>query len=496
MFKRLRLRIIYYLIALSSLTFIVIIFLSLPNENPEWVLNTYILLWIVTLNYLFFLIERKRNYPIKGLLESEKIEKINNFYPIKGLLESKAIKRISKIILIILIILMVLFNIYISMIIFIFSLLIILARVSNKIIAIFNFIFQTRFLAADIEKMYQTNVSIIEEMAELDEIISNFKNEIYIELEKNTYDLMYKEDFEKLVWKLGKSVSTNKSIIKQYEKKVLDRNTLEDKKAEVIKFRNNYNLIYAFLVAVILLVAKITQISIDMDFLELFSIIIMDEINPIPKKIIYVFVMFLLIEMIQRGIEIGKAFYFDIIEIQPKTSSLSSSDRLTLAVKSMAEITLISLSLKLILLNFPDIKSVINAILQTISIGLFNVSYPDNKIEAGINYNDLVISITHFSQVLIAILLVTMAIAKYLSGNKNVYEFDIKFNENTSRYELYRCINNPYKTKPTLLMDGFTFKELELISEHLLYANRLNAEEYASIQTYLYRYCYKEKRKI
>ena len=489
MAKRLVVRVIYYLMALSLVTFIINGLLSLPDKNPAWVVNAYTLLWVVALNYFFFLMERKIFYPIQGVKENEELKKIKlepKLYLILGLLLLSSIG---------LYIFFILKDLLICLIIFLLLIVIFLAIVSNKIATITNFAFQTRFLAADIEKMYHTNASIIDGMGKSGLITNLFKERMYIEMEKNPYNLMYKEDFQKLVYKLEESTYANESIIKQYKKQILDRKNIEDKKAEVIKFRNNYNLIYAFLVAAMLFLVKIIQISIGIDFSDLFSIITMDEMNSISKEVIYVFIIFLLIEMIQRGIEIGKAFYFDIIEIQPKTSSLSSSDRLTLAVKSMVEITLISLSLKLLLLNFPDIKSVINAILQTISIGLFNVSYPDNKIEAGINYNDLVISITHFSQVLIAILLVTMAIAKYLSGNKNLYEFDIKFNKNTWRYELYRCINNPYKTKPTLLIDGFTFKELELISEHLLYENRLNVEEYASIQTYLYRYCYKEKKK-
>lgn len=52
----------------------------------------------------------------------------------------------------------------ISLIVFLLLIVTILSVVSNKVIKIINFAFQTEFLAADIEKTYSTNLSVLDSM--------------------------------------------------------------------------------------------------------------------------------------------------------------------------------------------------------------------------------------------------------------------------------------------------------------------------------------------
>lgn len=488
MVKRLGLRIIYYLVAISLLTFIINIFLSLPDKNPTWLLNTYTLLCIVALNYFFFLIERKIFYPMQGVEENKKLKKIKltpQLYLILGTLLLFSIGfYISFIIK----------NSLTSLIIFLLVIVTFLAIVSIKITPMINFAFQTRFFAATNEKTYSTNLIVLDSMkADLHEYNTAIKEE----LEKNGYNLMLRKDFVRMLKgiKFSENLSDEKvyDLHKIYDETVLNKSKIEKAKGYTIKFRNQYNLyshiIFAILIFLIVVKLRNCEYKI-LDFL-LFDRLYLNE------TIINIVVIFLLLEIIQRGVEISIAFYLDIKESQPKTSNLSNSDRLMLAIKSMIEISLISLSIRLLILDFENVESIFNTILQSFSVGLFNVSYSDKAVENIDGLQQLIISFTHFSQVIISVLLLTMAIAKYLSNDKNNYDFCIKCNPSfySSRYGVEKLIKSPYQENYTFIVHGNTFQELEERCGELLRENKLTIDEYNSIQTYLYRYCYKEEKK-
>lgn len=466
--QRLGVRILYYLVTL------LLYILTLSQADLKGFLIFYIILSVVTINYVFFLIERKIFYPILGVKENEELKKIKP--------ETKTYLGLGFLFLLTI-------GFYISpshmfRSIFIISILILLTMVSNKIIATFKLAFQTRFLAADIEKTYSTNLSILDGM-KMD--LRKHETVIKEELQKNAYDFMLRKDFVRMLKeiKILKRLSDEEldNLHQIYDESVLNKGEIEKAKGSTIRFRNQYNLCFHIILSTLIFIVVVNPLS-----NKLYS----------NETIISIVVIFLLLEIIQRGVEISMAFYLDIKEGQPKTSNLSNSDRLMLAIKSMIEISLISLSVRLLILDFENVESIFNTILQSFSVGLFNISYSDKVVENIDGLKELIISFTHFSQVVISVLLLTMAIAKYLSNDKDNYDFCIRRKSNiySSKYVLDKLIKSPYQTKIIFLVEGKTFQELEERCGKLLRENNLTIDEYNSIQTYLYRYCYKkEKRK-
>ncbi|KOO47810.1 hypothetical protein [Viridibacillus arvi] len=135
------------------------------------------------------------------------------------------------------------------------------------------------------------------------------------------------------------------------------------------------------------------------------------------------FLVFLLLHTLSRGIEIVFAFYKDVtastmtekIEIGKRHSSLKRGNRISLAIHSYLEITFL---FGLIYFFNPSNSenSLLESVLYSFSLTAFNISF-DNK--QSIEHNLL-----HVSQILIGMTLVILSIANYLGLEDEMSDFE------------------------------------------------------------------------
>ncbi|KQL33589.1 hypothetical protein AN960_20885 [Bacillus sp. FJAT-25509] len=176
--------------------------------------------------------------------------------------------------------------------------------------------------------------------------------------------------------------------------------------------------------------------------------------NSVVTFFIYILFFTLLYRLLSRTIEIGTAFYKDVVQVKArifgkvgnkkiylhgwKDSFIRKPLRISLAVHSLFEL-LISFFLLYILTYFlfneiiidPLTKSkitdyisgesILDFIFYTISITFFNISYT--------NYNLWLWNLLHVWQVTLSTILIVLSIASYLSYDDDVSERDADFFE-------------------------------------------------------------------
>lgn len=193
-------------------------------------------------------------------------------------------------------------------------------------------------------------------------------------------------------------------------------------KAKYLKFRNTINVrtSIVFLLNIIVIV--------------LFVLPYLDR----KDEALLIMLILITIRLFQRMIEIGWAFYQDITSTNPKSSTLTGSDRLILAVKSIFEMMITSALFYFLFDSLGDIATVkpfkegyvqyfqetfeklLKTVVGSVSVSFFNVSLP-------LGYHDSFTfkTVIHLFQVGISIILITLSIANYLNMKKNAYQYSV-----------------------------------------------------------------------
>lgn len=138
--------------------------------------------------------------------------------------------------------------------------------------------------------------------------------------------------------------------------------------------------------------------------------------------IAYIIIFSVFLRLGLRGFEIGRSFYLDIIQTKYPKSFLNGADRIYLAVKSIIEIISLSSCIYLSYLMLDqdwsfEISEIFRIILYAFSVSLFNVSFPDGN-------NELLFYFTHFIQVLLSIILITIGVSGYQNRGKYPLYFE------------------------------------------------------------------------
>lgn len=206
-------------------------------------------------------------------------------------------------------------------------------------------------------------------------------------LRKNT-----DEDYETLISGLEDEYFFNRA---SYKYQIMDSRT------NIIKLRNNFNLLLSFLLVLITI-----------------SFMLLIHSQPKYKMLIFlVLISPIFLRLILRGFEIGRSFYIDLTTSKYPESFLIGNDRMYLAVKSILEIVFLSSCVYLLCslfecgwtFKFGDIMKII---LHAFSVSMFNISYSD---ESGIL---LIYQFTHVIQVVISLILITVGISGYMTRIK------------------------------------------------------------------------------
>lgn len=176
----------------------------------------------------------------------------------------------------------------------------------------------------------------------------------------------------------------------------------------------------------------------------------------LKEFILFSFLLFIVIRIISRGIEIAVAFYNDVVKVNSKTfyyfnkgikdtncyefidrfnrSLLRGNGRLSLAVHTLIEliITFAILYWLLLALFSDEMHSVtiVETLLFSFSISAFNFSFA--------SYDIMLFSIFHVIQVFLSVVLILISIAQYigeekLTSEENELYYEIKKLENSMR---------------------------------------------------------------
>ncbi|GEM_PF-1487399 len=194
-------------------------------------------------------------------------------------------------------------------------------------------------------------------------------------------------------------------------------------KAKYLQFRNKLNL-YVSIV-----------------FLLNITVIVLFVLPYLDRKgdALLILLIMMATRLFQRTIEIGWAFYQDITSEKPKSSTLTGSNRLILAVKSIIEIMITSALFYFLFDSLGNLEAVKKPFQEgyaeyvwmtmvgmaetsvgSVAVSFFNVSLPldsDNPFTFR--------TVIHIVQVGISIILITLSIANYLNMKKNAYQYSV-----------------------------------------------------------------------
>lgn len=305
----------------------------------------------------------------------------------------------------------------------------------------FDFIFYTlfsEFYVADQLKKHNQNIEILyylfenstknkkESLSELNDSLR--KNKLLIKFlksngkklflkyyedgedyQKNSFflDISIPEEFIMFINRLKKNTDEDyKTLILELEDEYFLNETsykfrIMDSRTDVIKLRNNCNLVLSF-------------------FLMLITISFMGLSNYHSKYKMLIFLILIspiFLRLVLRGFEIGRSFYIDLTTSKYPESFLTGNDRMSLAVKSILEVVFLSSSVYLLCSLFEcgwsfKIEDITKIILHAFSVSMFNISYSD---EDGIL---LIYQLTHVIQVVISLILITIGISGYMTRIK------------------------------------------------------------------------------
>lgn len=197
--------------------------------------------------------------------------------------------------------------------------------------------------------------------------------------------------------------------------KVNITNLFFGEKAKYIKYRNTYNFFLSIPYVINILIIVL---------------FILPYIGWRQELIIYLLVI-TISRLLLRTIEIGIAFYKDVLSSEQKSSSLSGAERVKLAVISILEIMITSSVIYFlfdclqcttwlteqfqkgyVVYYIEILSSFLQSFLGSIAIAFFNISYPLEEFSFK--------SPIHLIQVLNSVILITLSIANYLNMKKDI----------------------------------------------------------------------------
>lgn len=211
-----------------------------------------------------------------------------------------------------------------------------------------------------------------------------------------------------------------------------------------------------------------------------------------------------LIRFISRSVEIIYSFYNDIIEFKKvtKTTFLDGSNRIILALFSLAELSILAALLNFIhyfyigdylengdasdgLLNglniiFSTIHILLLSIMKSFSISFFNFSYPGDIGLVGVS--KFILLLVHLIQVIVSVVLITLSIANYLALPKEKIFYSVEKDVNTDFYQVVKYLVAPQFEKRVFIVKGINELDfLERTIESYYECGSINSSEYIAI---------------
>ncbi|MGE6707869.1 hypothetical protein [Exiguobacterium artemiae] len=276
-------------------------------------------------------------------------------------------------------------------------------------------------------------------------------------LSYKNYSLNNHNEFILLLNDSRYSDETRNLLLGIYESEPVSRSKTSKKLADIIKFRNQKNLLVSILFV----------------FLVVIVFYLYDSKNNLVLLWTTFFWMFFY-RFISRSIEIAIAFFKDIRpESKLKRSQLDNNERIVLVVKSLSEIILLSTTLYMVILILMDVSkfNIFNLFFKSfghaLATAIFNTSFPYDvlnsiKIENADYSFDFVVSkiwvvmtqIIHLIQLIMSVVLVSLSITSY--GSKSSIEPFYDINLENEKYILIEKIGR----EENVLYEEFTIQNL------------------------------------
>ncbi|MFJ7971716.1 hypothetical protein [Psychrobacillus sp. NPDC096389] len=288
------------------------------------------------------------------------------------------------------------------------------------------------YTAASFAKQNITNKVILEF---LNKECNEFKKVLPKELDQvlNIYQLALdkKGDFRYFLRNLNLSIENYNNIFSFYCLTPLPYENIKIKKTESVMFRNTNNLFVSIGILILFNVFYLAS-------LLLFG-------TEFSQTLLKVAFSFIFIRLSLRSIEICFAFYNDIKpNVKLKRTYLSGSERITLALKSIIEVIILSTLLYMIHdilkvgsnFNFATIFKFFNILfdsfLKATAIAFFNISFEYKFTLFNI---ESFVSLVHLMQIISSVTLISISIANYLNLPKQHSDYELHVSNN--KYFLY-----------------------------------------------------------
>lgn len=311
------------------------------------------------------------------------------------------------------------------------------------------------------------------------------------------YELNNRKGFRIFLQDLNlKDIKLKKVLILNYRKLIIDYMEISSQVGKVIKERNCTN----YIVAILLLLTTSIMLSIQVLIKTSSSNIIL------TLKSFFVIILF---RLIVRSIEIGNAFYRDILPtLKIKNSNLTSGDRIKLVIYSLIEITILSS----LLYSFAKIISqykatefslslyklgliLIENIQYSFSVAFFNASFPLNILEdmykaVSMDYWSLPIAIRfiHLIQLTISVILISLSITSYGSKTHNLVLYNLEFLD--KKYYINEVdLKNQNKR---VLFSSFNMKGLKNEVEDAWRKEKIDGNRYMELKELIDIYAFKK----
>lgn len=253
------------------------------------------------------------------------------------------------------------------------------------------------------------------------------------------------------------SDETRNLLLEIYESEPVSRSKTSKKLADIIKFRNQKNLLVSILFV----------------FLVVVVFCLYDSKNNSTLLWTTFFWMFFY-RFISRSIEIAIAFFKDIRpESKLKRSQLNNNERIVLVIKSLLEIILLSTTLYMVILILMDaykfniLDLFFKSFGHALATAIFNTSFPYDvlnsiEIKKDVYLFDSIISktwivmtqIIHLIQLIMSVVLVSLSITSY--GSKSSIEPFYDINLENKKYILIEKIGR----EESVLYEEFTIQNL------------------------------------
>ncbi|WP_215148780.1 hypothetical protein [Exiguobacterium sp. s91] len=303
-------------------------------------------------------------------------------------------------------------------------------------------------------------------------IKSEFNSQIY----KCKFELHKLASFKSMLNSTILEEKTKESILTTFKNEILDRNQTSNILGNVILKRNKSNLHIAIVLLISTLVIELyfyeTSYS-HYGFIKYF------------RECLYILIF---LRLMLRSTEIGLAFYYDLKSSKIKSSNLSSSKRITLAITSICEVVLLSSAMYFlqetelqIMNSYLEILYIfIEQIKYALSVAIFNASFPETHFKLSIIYNLSLNNVVHITQILLSIILISLSIANYSSKSSNNRSFKIIKSIDYIIIE-YTFINGKYSEKE--ILRDFSLNELKIKLEDCWKDSTIDLETFNNIKS-------------